>query len=133
MSAETIYVGDIVRLSDEHGGLVGTLARINTKDDVQSAVVQLSGTATITVPPETLTYAGPSIPPEPADDGALVLIAGGVYRRGGKGWEPPSVGGPGLGALFFDEPSTWAWLIRRHGHAKPQRLRAFPIDAEVPA
>lgn len=130
-----IYIGDIVRLSDEHGGLIGTLERLGLdKDraDGRYAVVRLSSDATIQVPPESLTYAGPAIPPEP-ELGAMVLIGGVPYHRTSDGWtqmgrtETPV--DRVIDAFFGAEPESWGKLVRRHGHVKPQRLRAFPLDA----
>lgn len=105
-----IYIGDIVRLSQEYGNLLGTLEKVNDDNGIYTAIVQLSGAASIEVSPEALTYAGPPIPPEP-EVGAMVLVADVPYRRDDKGWRQ---------------------MGRRHGHATPKRLVAVDLDAERP-
>lgn len=131
-----IYVGDIVRLSEEHGGLLGTLSRVRQDEDASPlGVVQLSGAATIIVPASAMTYAGPPIPPEP-EAGAMVLVGDVPYKRGEDGWHQMGRSDSPLdtlSALFFDGASADAWgrIVRRHGHVVPQRLMPYPIVPET--
>lgn len=135
MSADPIYIGDIVRLSDEYGGLIGTLDRLGLDKDSATgryAVVKLSGDATIQAPPESLTYAGPKIPAEP-ELGTMVLIDGVPYHRKSDGWVQMGRATSSLDqvaeAFFPAPPMAWGKLIRHHGHVKPQRLMTVPLDS----
>jgi hypothetical protein len=132
-----IYVGDIVRLSDEYGGLLGTLEKVDDDNGAYTAVVQLSGAASVNVPPEALTYAGPPIPPEP-EIGAMVLIGDVPYRREDKGWRqmgrPDSPFDHLIAAAVTGIPDTGTWgrILRRHGHAAPKGLVAVELAAVLP-